>query len=434
MNTLPHTMNVLKNHWHLAFSIFIFVGAFLVAERGHAAPTAITYRYTHYLYTVRPTADWFGAQEQWLYNGKPVRLPASLRAEGDVPLVYPEGFTKSEVQAWDRTVIEQALQSKIAAYLEREPGSVNIIRSGSGKITYEGVGLPGRKIDMDLLVSLTVQALEQNISDVFIPVTEIQPAITTNDPELQKVIKEVVTVGESDFTGSAPARRHNIAVGLARFNGHLIPQGTVFSFNEVLGPVNASTGYKKELVIKGDKTLPDYGGGLCQISSTAYRGVWEYGFPIEQRKNHSFAVRYYGPYGTDATIYPPNLDMKFTNDSPGPLLIQTHSEGDTAYFIYYGQKDDRKSDVFGPFTWGFTSPPPDRTEDTLEIPAGTRRKVGERVPGLSAAWFRRVVKPGQEPIVEPTYSIYQARPLYWQVGVESLPEATVEEVPEPDFF
>lgn len=275
---------------------------------------------------------------------------------------------------------------------------------------------------MDALVDLTIAALDGNVRDIQIPVRETEPAITVNDEELREMgIKELVTIGESDFTGSTQNRIHNVTTGLNKFNGHLIAQGETFSFVKVLGPVDASTGYRKELTIVGDKTIPEYGGGLCQVSSTAYRGVWEYGFPITQRKNHSYAVGYYAPQGTDATVYPPNIDIKFLNDSPGALLIQTVIDvpEKNAYFLYYGTKDDRFAEVMGPFTWGHKAAPPPRTEETTEIPAGTRRKVGEAVPGLRAAWFRTVHKAG-ESTTQGTYSIYEARPLYWQIGVEHL--------------
>ncbi|MFA5273610.1 MAG: VanW family protein, partial [Candidatus Peribacter sp.] len=230
--------------------------------------------------------------------------------------------------------------------------------------------------------------------------------------------REVVSVGESDFSGSPKARRHNIVVGLSKFNGTLIPQGAIFSFNETLGPVNGATGYLKELVIMGDKTLPDYGGGLCQVGTTFYRGVWEYGFPILARRNHSFAVHYYSPQGTDATIYPPYTDIKFRNDSPGALLLQTFVENDHAFFVFYGTRDDRSSEVIGPYTWGSTPPPPDKIEYTTEIPAGTTRKVGERVPGIKAMWWRIVSWKGAE-TEEPVVSVYEARPRFDQIGVEA---------------
>lgn len=340
----------------------------------------------------------------------------------------PVGWSTKKMDGWNEDAIRQTLQEKITQQLDRAAGSVIIGKNSSGTITFDGIGLPGRTVDMDTTVRMTIQALKEDIDRILLPVIEIQPSITVTDAELAASgIKEVVTVGESDFSGSTKGRKHNIRTGLLKFNGHLIPKDTVFSFNEVLGPVTAAAGYLKELVIQGDRTVPDYGGGLCQVGSTSYRGVWEYGFPITQRKNHSYMVHYYSPQGTDATIYPPNVDMKFLNDSPGALLIQTAmvEEENHAYFIYYGTKDARTTEIFGPYTWSQTAAPTEkRIEYTTDIPPGTQKKLGERVPGMSVSWFRSVVMPSATgSIITETYSVYQARPLFYQVGV------TAEELP-----
>ncbi|MFH0851697.1 MAG: VanW family protein [Candidatus Peregrinibacteria bacterium] len=393
--------------------------AFLWFLPAGAAAASLTYRYQHHLFTIAVGKEWQEMKEVWTYQGQPVKMPAAFRVDGDHVPAPPAGFQRSQLTAWNHDAIRAALKRQISTVFDRDAGSV-IIRGGTGSITFEGVGMPGRRLDLERAVTLTVSALETGIVDITLPVTETQPAITVEDPALSaQGIREVVSIGESDFTGSPNARKHNIKVGLEKFNGVLIPQGTEFSFDKTLGPVNAATGYLKELVIMGDKTLPDYGGGLCQVGTTFYRGVWEYGFPILARRNHSFAVHYYSPQGTDATIYPPYTDIRFLNDSPGALLIQTYiDEHDHAYFIYYGIRDARVSEVIGPYTWGSTPPPPDKIEYTTEIPAGSTRKVGDRVPGLKAMWWRLVSFGGVE-TEEPVISVYEARPRFDQIGVEA---------------
>ena len=406
-------------------SIFLIASGFIFTPIVRAAPAELILRYQHHIFSLRPSQypSWRSVHEEWRYEGKPFRAPQAMRIDGDDVADLPRGVTRTTVQQWDTAAIAATLQSKVVSALDRPAGTVRISRDLNGTVTFEGVGLPGRHVDIPTAAALVAAAMERGIAHVTLPVVEKQPSIVVQDPELVKQgIFEVVTVGESDYSGSPMARRHNIAVGLAKFNGHIIPKDSVFSFNEVLGPVNGATGYKKELVILGERTLPDFGGGLCQVSTTAYRGVWEYGFPIEARRNHSFAVRYYGPQGTDATVYPPQTDMQFTNDTPGALLLQTYAADNKAYFIYYGTKDDRRSDIYGPYTWGRVDPPGDRSEYTAEIPAGTTRKVGDRVPGMRAAWFRVVTGSQMEHSaehIEPVYSIYEARPLFTQIGVEA---------------
>ena len=401
-----------------------------------AAFAPITYRYQHHLFEIDPDnhPEWRASTEVWHLQGKEVQPPARLRVDGDELPELPEGLQKSESYQWIPAAIEATILGEIGQYLNRPARSVTISRGLDGAVHFEGVGISGRRVRLDDAAQLTLQALFEGVTDIMLPVEELPATVTVHAPELkEKGIHEVISVGESDFRGSPANRQHNISVGLARFNGHLVEQGETFSFNEVLGPVHAGTGYRQELVIKGDKTLPDYGGGLCQVSTTAYRGMWEYGFPIDQRINHSYSVRYYSPEGTDATIYPPYKDVKFTNDSPSAVLMQTHVEDGRAYFIYYGTKDNRESELVGPFIWGRTGVPADRVEYTTDIPPGTSRKVGDRVPGLKAAWFRLLKKDNaEEYAIEPSYSSYEARPRYTQIGVTSEELAAPENTEAPE--
>lgn len=393
------------------------------------AAQPLTYRHRHFLFTLAPGsfAGWRGPQEVWTYRGRPIDPLPEWLVDGDVLPPLPAGVARTQRAGWNRQAIRRTLEERIASMLRRPAGSVTIGRSltGTGAVTFDGVGLTGRELDLDAATDLTIAALERSVTDIVLPVIETQPDIVVTDPELAASgIKEVVTIGESDFSNSPANRRHNIAVGLRRFNGAIVPEGSVFSFNNILGPVDGSTGYKKELIIKGDRTVPDYGGGLCQVGTTAYRGVWEYGFPIIARKNHSYTVSHYFPQGTDATIFPGAVDLQFRNDSPGAILIQTHFEGDLASFIYYGTRDARVAEIVGPYIWDRIAPPPDRQEPTTEIPPGTTKKLNERIPGLKALWVRITRTATGAELVEPVYSAYEARPLFHQVGVERLPETT----------
>lgn len=404
----------------------------LFAFPAFAAPSTLTLQHKHFLFTIDASdmRAWQRPQEEWTYRGRPAAPPALFRTEGDVPVLPPAGWERRMTTEWNSSAIALTLEKKIAALFDRPAGRVTIGRSrpdddrlqatASGSIVFDGLGMPGRRLDIPATVGLVRAALERGVAHITLPVEETLPEVTVTDPSLLAAgIKEFVTIGESDFTGSPVNRRHNIAVGVERFNGTFIPQGREFSFNEVLGRVDASTGYRKELVIKGDRTEPDYGGGLCQISTTAYRGVWEYGFPILKRKNHSFAVRYYGPQGTDATVYPGSVDMIFKNDSSGALVLQTYTEQNRAYFLYYGTRDSRMTEIVGPYAWNFREAPPPKTEYTTDIPPGEKKKIGEAVRGMNAAWYRIMERDGKE-TVERVSSIYEARPLFHQIGV--LPE------------
>lgn len=418
-------MNSAK-HWPRSTALRLVIGGIILIAsatlmpRAHAASPALTYSWQYHLFTVRPEAQWKRPVAEWYFGGKPAVPPARFLTCGRGEIALPAGWQRVVTEQWDLLAIERSLRNAIAPAMDRPTGAVTIQRNASGSIVFEGVGLTGRSVDYAALASLTVQAITRGISTIVMPVSETQPAITIEDPSLAAMgIREVVSIGESSFAGSPENRRHNIGVGIARFNGHTIAQGSTFSFNEHLGPVNADTGYKRELVIQGARTIPDFGGGLCQVSSTAYRGAWTMGLPITQRRNHSYAVQYYSPVGSDATIYPPNVDLKFTNDTPGALLLQTLvTDDDRAYFIYYGTRDARSAEVFGPFVWGRVAAPKEEVIlKSAKAPLGSKKKVSERHDGLKAAWYRIIHSGGSEEKRERVYSLYETRSLTYEIGV-----------------
>jgi len=140
-------------------------------------------------------------------------------------------------------------------------------------------------------------------------------------------ITENVVSHTTYFYGSSAARRRNVEVAASHFHGLVVPPGGVFSFNEWLGDVSVETGYEQGLIIVGNQTITGVGGGVCQVSTTAFQTAFYGGYPILERTEHAYRVSYYehgeGP-GMDATVYSPIVDFRFKNDTPYHLLIETY--------------------------------------------------------------------------------------------------------------
>ncbi len=162
-------------------------------------------------------------------------------------------------------------------------------------------------------------------------------------------IDTLIGQGVSNFAGSPNNRRHNIKVGAGKFNGTILEPGEEFSFLTLLGGSGPEEGFLAELVIKKDKTVPEYGGGLCQVSTTVFRAAINSGMEITFRRPHAFPVVYYSPHGFDATVYDPWPDFRFINNTSGHLLIGTEVEGNQLTFNFYGTDDERKIEVKGPY-------------------------------------------------------------------------------------
>ena len=66
------------------------------------------------------------------------------------------------------------------------------------------------------------------------------------------------------------------------------------------------------------------------------------------RKNHAYPVSYYAPQGTDATVYIPQPDLVFINNTDHYALIQPEFNGTILSFDIYGTDDGRKVELSGP--------------------------------------------------------------------------------------
>lgn len=205
----------------------------------------------------------------------------------------------------------------------------------------------GHSLDIDRSKNLIINAVINNTAEIDLPVEVIEPEITLDKINNLGII-ELIGQGESDFKGSSQARIHNIKVGSAKYNGTILKPGEEFSFNSILGEVNEQNGFESELVIKGGRLVRESGGGLCQVSTTLFRSAIMAGMSIVERRPHSFPVRYYNPQGFDATIYPGVVDLKFKNNAPGHVLIQSRVEGTKLIFDIYGSSDNRKVVLDGP--------------------------------------------------------------------------------------
>lgn len=255
-------------------------------------------------------------------------------------------------------------------------------------------------------------------------VKDTPPEITTSNAN-NLGISTLLGTGSSNFAGSPPNRIHNIKTGAGKINGILIKAGEEFSLLKAIGEVDGENGFKQELVIKEDRTKPEYGGGLCQIGTTVFRAALATGLPITDRRNHSYRVTYYEPAGTDATIYNPSPDLKFVNDTPGYILIQTKISGNNLSFEFWGKSDGREVNRTNPVISNLVDPPPVKYIETAEIPAGTRKKVETAHKGADA-YFKYTVKyPDERGEVSKTFfSHYRPWAEVWLVGTTSTPETS----------
>jgi vancomycin resistance protein YoaR len=255
------------------------------------------------------------------------------------------------------------------------------------------------------------------------------PTVTTADAN-SLGITEVIGVGRSNFAGSPKNRRANIHTGAAKLNGIIIKPDEEFSLIAALGDINQATGYLPELVIKGNQTVPEYGGGLCQIGTTTFRAALATGLPIVERRNHSYRVTYYEPAGTDATIYDPKPDFRFKNDTGHAILIQTAIEGDNLVFEFWGTSDQRAVVQTKPVLSNFVAPPPTKLIETEDLPVGTKKCTEKPHVGADAQFTYTVTYPDGRVASE----VFKSHYVPWrEVCLIGVPKGTLQPTaPAPD--
>jgi vancomycin resistance protein YoaR len=278
----------------------------------------------------------------------------------------------------------------LAQEIDREPINAKLTIRG-GKATVFRPSEPGLKLNQEKTLELIEQALTGRIGP------EIDLPIETKEPKIsnQKVnklgIHQLIGRATTSFKGSPKNRVHNIKNGVEALTGILIEPNEVFSVVAKLGEVDSKTGYLPELVIKQNRTVPEYGGGLCQVSTTLFRSALDAGLPIIERQNHSYRVSYYEPpIGLDATVYLPRPDLKFKNDTPGYILIQGEVRGNNLTFELYGTSDGRTVKIKGPYTSGYTDPPDPIYIETDSLARGEIKQVERAHKGATSIVYYRV--------------------------------------------
>ncbi len=259
----------------------------------------------------------------------------------------------------------------------------------------------GSEIDVDAAIKSIEAAFFSRDTDpsqiIRLPTRTISPKITSTDADRLGITK-FLGEGRTSFAGSPRNRIFNIKRALEQFQGVLIAPGEEFSFVQHLGPVDGEHGYLPELVIKRGRTEPEFGGGICQVSTTFFRAALNTGQKITERRNHAYPVSYYRPYGMDATVYVPRPDFRFRNETPAHILIQAAVEGTDLVVRFYGTPDGRTVTIDGPHV-------------TSRLPDG----------GMKTIFVQKVFSANGSTLFEDTFkSSYESPSKYPHPGEEKL--------------
>ncbi|NOK61259.1 MAG: vanomycin resistance protein VanB [Chloroflexi bacterium AL-W] len=298
-----------------------------------------------------------------------------------------------------REIVDDTGRGSVNPRVAWNGGNLQIIRAGES----------GFRVDQDASRQLIYDSIDTNKRVLALPVRSVAPEVS--EANLNDLgIKELVAVGKSDFTGSEGYRITNIGVGMDMLNGILLAPGEEFSFNESIGSIDERNGFVQGYAIIQNRTQLEYGGGICQDSTTMFRAAFWAGLPITERHGHSFYINWYdryalGPYGDgpgmDATIFLGGPDLKFLNDTGNWLLIQSYSNPTTglAEVAMYGTKPNRQVELTQQVYGHVPAPTTPVYIPDAKQPRGVIKQTDTARGGMSIDVYRIITEDGvrQEP-------------------------------------
>ncbi|PYE55375.1 VanW family protein [Deinococcus yavapaiensis] len=264
---------------------------------------------------------------------------------------------------------------------------------------------------------LSDAVLDAAVRSVTFPSEVTKPSLKAASlPDPKKLT--LVAVGKSTYYGSSRARRTNVAVAAGKLDGLVVPTGGEFSFLNAVGHITDDAGFVSGLVISGGRTVAGLGGGVCQVSTTAFRALYTAGLPIVERNQHAYRVGYYEPnVGFEAAVYDPGVDLRMTNDTGGPLLIRTVNDDQksTLEVRLYGVPQTRTVSVSPAVILSRTPAPAPQYIVNPSLAPGVRRQVDWAQDGYNL-YITRTINDVTGTRTDKVSTAYRAWRAVYEVG------------------
>jgi vancomycin resistance protein YoaR len=342
-------------------------------------------------------------------------------------LIQKDGETRYEVILDPPALM--AILEPISSDLIRQPENARFIfNDDTRQLDLLQSATIGRSLDIPATIEAIKTGLNLGQHEMPLIFHLTEPAVVDEATAAELGISEAVSDESTYFTGSSAERIQNIKTASSAFHGLLVAPGETLSMAEVLGDISLDNGYAEALIIYGDRTIKGVGGGVCQVSTTLFRAVFFGGYPIDERHPHAYRVMYYeqGPdspgTGLDATVFVPMVDLKFTNDTPYWLLLETYTYNNRLQWKFYSTSDDR-SVQWSSHTSNEVEAPEPLYKENLDLEEGEIKQVDYNANGLDVVVYRTVTRDG-EVLYQDTIKTHY---LPWRAIYEYGPGAEIPE-------
>lgn len=246
-------------------------------------------------------------------------------------------------------------------------------------------GEPGTTIDPAAIATAVTTAASGDERTATVELVESDPAQSVAALEALGITEKV-----SEFSTpvpNVPVRTANLRRGAEKVTGTLVKPGETFSLVDTLSPITLEGGYFAAGIVESGRHTEGVGGGLSQMATTTYNAGFFAGLEDVEHRPHSYWFDRY-PAGREATIFVGSIDMKFKNDTPYGVLMQSWVGGGELHVAIWSTKyydvetsSSGKTNVVQPTTVTHSG------ADCAPTPAGS--------PGFSITNYRKVYHEGE---------------------------------------
>lgn len=276
---------------------------------------------------VQPDIDASDVQEALDAFASPaVAAPVTLRFEGSDVKLFPADYTPALslvptdgelVPTLDAARLTEVVGGKVT---QGAPVDATVALVGGRPQVVPAK--PGVTFDAQQLEAgfLDAVAQPQGERTLALDAQVAKPEFTTKDARALQVKERVST-----FTTYFPyAEYRNVNIGRAAeiVDGTLLKPGETFSLNDIVGERTEANGFTKGYVINDGILVQDLGGGVSQMATTLFNAMFFAGLEDVEHKPHSFYIDRY-PVGREATVAWGAVDLRFRNDTPYGVLVDT---------------------------------------------------------------------------------------------------------------
>ena len=188
--------------------------------------------------------------------------------------------------------------------------------------------------DFDLAAARNLISSQSDKSSWTIMLTLTYPDVSLKTVRAPYCL-DLLSTCTTSYKGSTKERANNVERAADNINtfgdftdGYILQPGEEFSFNNVVGERTASNGFMKAPVYLSSGSSEDYGGGICQVSTTIYCAALYANLQITERHNHIYVIHYWPAEGLDATVDWGHLDFRFRNNKEYPIRLRLTHKND----------------------------------------------------------------------------------------------------------